>query len=203
METLKALKQLKSLQNNSKKMRLAAENWKNDWQMLVSIMLSARTRDEVTIEVCENIFLQFPTMEEFSQLKIPHIMRLIGRINFFENKSKYLYLMTQKLINEFDSEVPLDFEKLMTLPGVGRKTANVFLAEKGGSNIGVDTHVGYISRYLGWTDKREVEKIEYDLMKLFPKEKWREINKTLVGFGKTYTIFSEKNKILDEVKKIK
>lgn len=202
MEKTTALKQLEFLKNKIRPMRLAAENWESDWQMLVSIMLSARTRDETTIQVCEEMFEKFPTIEDFSKLKIPHIMRLIGKINFFENKSRYLYEMTQKLILEFNSKVPRDFEKLLTLPGVGRKTANVFLAELGGANIGVDTHVEYISKYLKWTKNKDPEKIEYDLMELFPKEKWREINKTLVGFGKTYTSFIEKNKLLEEIKQL-
>ena len=184
-------------------MRLAAEDWKNHWQRLVSILLSARTRDEVTIAVCEKMFEKFPTMEEFSKLNLANIKRLIYNINFYENKSKYLHDMTKELIERFNGKVPLTVEELITLPGVGRKTANVFLAQDGGDHIGVDTHVNYISNYLGWTNSTNPDIIEKELEKLFPKSKWGELNRSLVRFGKTYTSRIEKNKILDDIKEIK
>lgn len=200
MERKVALKQLKFLKTKARKMRLAAEGWENDWQRLVSILLSARTRDEVTILVCEKMFEKFPTPKEFSKLKVLHIKRLIRPINFYENKSEYLYFMTKKIIEEFEGKVPKTVDELINLPGVGRKTANVFLAEDGGAHIGVDTHVNYISNYLDWVNNKNPEIIEKNLEKLFPKTKWSQVNKTLVGFGKTYTSQREKNEILDWIK---
>lgn len=195
-----ALKQLKFLDSKGRDMRLAAEGWRNDWQRLVAIMLSARTRDEVTILVCEKMFEKFPTPIEFSKLTIANIKRLIYNINFFENKSKYLHGMTKKILEKYHGKVPHDFDKLIELPGVGRKTANVFLAEEGGANIGVDTHVSYISQYLGWVNSDKPETIEKQLEKLFPKPKWGIVNRTLVRFGKTYTSRIQKDKWLDYVK---
>jgi endonuclease-3 len=199
----KALKQLEVLKRKGRQIRLAAEGWENDWQKLIAIILSARTKDEVTISVCENLFKKFPTMEDFSKLNLANIKRLIYNINFYENKSKYLQETTEKLITDFNGKVPKKVEELITLPGVGKKTANVFLAEMGKDYIGVDTHVNYISNYLGWTNSKNPEIIEKELKKLFPKTKWRELNKILVRFGKTYISKIEKNKILDEIKKIK
>ena len=198
-----ALKQMEFLKTKSNKMRLAAEGWANDWQRLVSIVLSARTRDEVTIVVCEKMFEKFGTPEKFSKLNVENIKRLIGPINFFENKAKYLHDLTKMLLEDFEGKVPREIEKMIELPGVGRKTANVFLAEEGGANIGVDTHVNYISNYLNWTKSNNPEVIERDLQKLLPKEKWGEVNNTLVHFGKTYTSRKEKDKLLEEAKKIK
>lgn len=195
-----ALKQLKFLKSKGRDMRLAADGWQNDWQTLVAILLSARTRDEVTILVCEKIFEKFPTPEKFSKLNIANIKRLIYNINFFENKAKYLYEMTQRILNDFNCEIPSSIEDLITLPGVGRKTANVFLTKKGGLHIGVDTHVNYISNYLKWVDSKNPVKIEKELMELFPKSKWNEVNNTLVKFGKTYTSKKEKNMWLNWVK---
>ncbi len=85
---------------------------------------------------------------------------------------------------------------LIDLPGIGRKTANVFLAEMGKEAIGVDTHVAYISRALKWTRESKPEKIEKDLEKLFPKRYWREINQTCVHFGKTHMGKPKKDSIL-------
>jgi len=99
--------------------------------------------------------------------------------------------------------VPHDFSLLVELPGVGRKTANVFLAEKGHGRIGVDTHVSFVSRKMGWTKNIEQEKVEKDLEKLFSKKMWGDINWVLVRFGQTYPNRKVKNEILDRIKKIK
>ena len=202
MNQKQALKQLKELNKKSKEMRLAAENWSNDWQILTAIILSARTRDEVTIKVCEKMYKEVSSSKEFSKLKIQKVKKLIGSINFFNNKSKMILNCAKEIETIHKGIVPRDFEKFVMLSGVGRKTANVFLAEFGGSNIGVDTHVSYISQYLGWANSDKQEVIENQLKELFPKSKWKELNSILVRFGKTYTSKREKNFILDEIKKI-
>jgi len=89
---------------------------------------------------------------------------------------------------------------LVKLPGVGRKTANVFLAVYGYGEIGVDTHVAYISKRMGWTNSDKQKKVEEDLKKIFPKRMWGKINWVLVRFGQTYTSKKEKNNILDKIR---
>jgi endonuclease-3 len=195
-----ALKQLKFLESKSQEMRLAAEGWENDWQRLVAIMLSARTRDEVTILVCEKMFVKYPTPEKFSELSLNKIKKEIGSINFFNNKSKNLFLMNKKLLLDFEGKVPRKVEDLILLAGIGRKTANVFLAEDGEPHIGVDTHVSYISQHLGWVNSSKPEVIEKQLEKLFPKSAWARVNRALVRFGKTYTSRKEKDDLLNWVK---
>lgn len=197
-----ALKQLSKLNKYGRDMRLAAKGWENDWQTLASIILSARTRDEVTIKVCTKMFEKFPSSSEFSKLKISKVKKLIGSINFFNNKSKMILNCAKVIEKNHNGIVPRDFEKLLLLPGVGRKTANVFLAEFGGANIGVDTHVSYISQYLKWANSDKPEIIEKQLGKLFPKSKWNKMNYIMVRFGKTYTSKKEKDFILDEIKKV-
>jgi endonuclease-3 len=197
-----AMKQLKFLESKTKKIRLAADRWLNDWQTLVAIILSARTRDEVTILVCEKMFKKYPTPEKFSELTLSQIKKEISSINFYNNKSKYIFNMTGNILKKFDGKIPHDIDKLITLPGVGRKTANVFLAQKGGANIGVDTHVNYISNYLGWINSKNPAKIEKKLEKLFPKSKWKRVNNTLVIFGKTYTSKKDKDAILDKAREL-
>ena len=97
--------------------------------------------------------------------------------------------------------VPRRLEKLLLLPGVGRKTANVFLAEHGEHALPVDTHVFYISRKIGWAKNKSAQKVEEELKKLFPKKYWNRINSTLVRFGKTYTSKKQKNEIIGKIKK--
>ena|SRR3989344_1847118 len=196
-----ALKQLKILDKCGKKMRLAAEKWSNEFQTLISIILSARTKDETTIKVGTALFKKYPIAKKLSEAKLKEIEKIIKSVNFYKNKSKNIINCANILVKEYKSKIPESFEELVKLSGVGRKTANVFLAEKGKNTIGVDTHVSYISQALGWTKNKKPEKIEKDLEALFPKKYWNKINETLVRFGKTYTSRREKDKRLGEIKK--
>ena len=103
------------------------------------------------------------------------------------------------LAEKFAGAPPHDILQLVTLPGVGRKTANVFVAEYGAPAIGVDTHVSYISQKLGWTKHKEPHKIESDLRKLFPKRYWQKLNRTLVRFGKTHMSRRKKDELLLQI----
>lgn len=203
MKQKTALKHLKILSEKSKNMRLAAESWKSNFQILISTMMSARTRDEVTIPAAEKLFKKFPNARKLAAAKIQDVEEMINPVNFYRNKSRNIINCSKKIISEFNGEVPLDFESLVSLPGVGRKTANVFLSEIGNDAIGVDTHVSHISQKIGWTKNKAPHKIETDLKKLFDKKHWSRINPILVRFGKTHTSRMEKDKILGEIKKIR
>ena len=200
MDNETAIKQLKILKEKGREMRLAAEDWTSDFQTLISIILSARTLDETTIAVCKKLFEKYPSAEILSTASKEDVERIILPINFYQNKSKYIINCSKELVEKYNGKVPSDEEKLIVLPGVGRKTIGVFLSEIGKDAIGVDTHVSYISQKLGWTNNSQPEKIEKDLKELFPKEIWRTINPSLVRFGKTYTSRREKDKILEEIK---
>lgn len=200
MDQKKALNQLETLGNYAKKMRLAAEQWKTPFQTLISIILSARTRDETTIKVAHELFKNYSTPKNLANAKLIEIEKIVKPVNFYKNKSKNILNCAKALVNAFNSVVPTDLDNLLKLPGVGRKTANVFISEYGSHAIGVDTHVSYISQYLGWTKNKIAEKIEADLKELFPKDYWSKVNPILVRFGKTYTSRIEKNKILDKIK---
>jgi len=202
MDNKKLLLQLEELKKYSGNMRLAAEKWKNDYETLVSIILSARTRDETTIKVCKKLFSKYPSIKKLSGAKLKDVEKIINPVNFYKNKARNIIGCAEKLKEEFSSEVPQEFEKLITLPGVGRKTANVFLGEKGHNTIGVDTHVSYISSKLRWTKEIRPEKIEQNLKKIFPRDKHKEINPILVRFGKTFTSKKQKNIILEKIKKL-
>lgn len=198
----KAIKQLNLLKKASSQMRLAAENWDENWKILLSTSLSARTRDEVTISVAEKLFSKYKTIKELSKANLNDIQKIIKPVNFYKNKSKNLLSCAKVLCKKYNKIIPLDFEKLIELPGVGRKTANVFLSEVGKDTIGVDTHVHQLSNKLGWTKNKDQKKIEEDIKKLFPKEYWGKINPILVRFGKTYTSRKKKNELLEKIKLI-
>jgi len=200
-----ALKQLKFIENHDsiKSMRLAAENWTSDFQILVSTILSARTRDEVTIPTAENLFRKFPTAEKLSKAKIQDVMKIVKPVNFYRNKSRNVISCAKKICEDYNKKIPREIDELVNLSGVGRKTASVFISELGKDAIAVDTHVAYISQKLGWTKNKNPEKIEDDLKKLFPKNMWKVINPALVRFGKTHTSRKQKDGVLEEIKKVK
>ncbi|GIU68604.1 MAG: endonuclease III [Candidatus Pacearchaeota archaeon] len=203
IKELKQLYELKRLGKKPGEIRLAADNWKNDFQRLVAILLSARTTDEITIKSCEKLFRRYPNAEKLYRANPKDIEHLIKSVNFYRNKTKSLLKLSKVLIEKYNGKVPKNFDLLIQLPGVGRKTANVFLASCGKDAIGVDTHLNYISRKLGWTKNTKPEKIEEDLKKIFPKKYWKMINPIAVRFGKTYTNKKIKDKLLEKIKKIK
>lgn len=203
MDPQKAIKQLRELEKRGKIMRLAAEVWKNDYQILVSTILSARTRDEVTIPTAERLFSKYPTPNKLADAKLNNIQNIIMPINFYKTKAKNIINCAKELVKNYNGKIPHDFDKLVELSGVGRKTANVFLAENGRHALPVDTHVFQISRKLGWAKSDSPHKVEEELKKLFPKKYWQKINSILVRFGKTHTSRKQKDKILKEIKRIR
>jgi len=197
------LKQLLALKKDVKEMRLAAEGWNAPWKTLIATILSAQTRDETTIKIATKLFEKYNTLDKLSKAQLADIQKIIHSINFYKNKSKNIINCAKALIKEHNGKIPDSIGELVKLPGVGRKTANVFISEYGKPGIAVDTHVFYISRYLGWSDKKNPDKVEEDLKKLFPKRIWSKVNPILVRFGKTNISKIKKNKFLDEIKKIR
>lgn len=194
-----ALKQMRFMEKKADFMRLAAESWDKDWKILIATIMSAQTRDETTIPVAEKLFKKYSSLKRLANADVFDVEEMIGSLNFYKNKSKNIINCARSLVEDFDGKIPRDEELLVKLSGVGRKTAGVFLSEVGKDGIGVDTHVAYISRKLGWTNSKMPDKIQDDLKKMFPKKYWSRINSTLVRFGKTYTSRKEKDEILEEI----
>lgn len=201
VEQKTAIKQLKQLQKlgGVKRMRLAAEEWPDEWQTLVAIIMSARTRDEVTVAVAEELFARYKTLPELAVADSKEVAAIIRPVNFYRNKTKSVIGAAKALVERFGGAVPHDIAELITIPGVGRKTANVFLSEVGKDAIGVDTHVSYISQKLGWTRHTNPHKIEKDLEELFPRRLWSIVNRTCVRFGKTHQSRARKNQLLERI----
>lgn len=196
--TIRQLKELERL-GGVKTMRLAAEGWGSEWLALIAILMSARTRDETTIVVAEKLFEKYPTVAALAEASAAKVAKIIRSVNFFQNKTRYVIGCAQMLTEKFAGAPPHDLSQLVLLPGVGRKTANVFLAEYGAPAIGVDTHVAYISHKLGWTKHKDPHKIEQDLTKLFPQKYWQKLNRTLVRFGKTHLSRRKKDELLLQI----
>jgi endonuclease-3 len=201
MEKKVAIKELSILKKHTKNMRLAAEEWKSPWQTLIAIILSARTRDETTIHVSKELFERYPNAKDLACADIEDVKRIIRPINYYNNKSRNIINCSKKIFAEYSGSVPKEEDELLKLPGVGRKTMNVFLSEMGKDAIGVDTHVAYISQKFGCTKNSNPAKIEHDLKELFPKEYWRTLNSILVRFGKSHINKKAQNKLIDEIKK--
>jgi endonuclease III len=197
-----AISQLNELKRLGKEMRLAAEKWRVPWNTLIATIMSTRTNDYVTIPTANNLFDRYQTLEKLAKANLKDIEKTIRPVNFYKTKAKNVVNCTKMLVSEFGGKVPKDFDELIKLPGVGRKTVNVFLSECGKSSIAVDTHVSYISQKLGWTKNKKPERIEEDLKNLFPKEYWTKVNPTLVRFGKTYTSRKKKDEVLEKIKDI-
>jgi endonuclease-3 len=208
MNSQLAIKQLNNLkklvEKHSEKPRLAAEDWREDWQTLIAIILSAQTRDTKTIEVCKKLFAKYNTPKKLGNASFAEIKNAIHEVNYHKTKAKHI-IETAKIISK--KGIPITFEGLLELPGVGRKTANVFLVEaKNAPAIGVDTHVARLSIKMSWTTKKFEDKlgIEKDLEKLFPKKYWNSINYILVSFGQIFgRSRTQEDKLLKQVRTIK
>ena len=154
---------------------------------LVAVMLSARTRDETTAKRCIELFKVASTPKEIAQLPEKRIAELVRPVSFYKAKAANLKKLAGIVHGQFNDEVPDTLEELTTLPGVGRKTANIILARCFGiAAIGVDTHVHRIANFLGWVKTNTPEETEIELMKVLPKKYWVDSNHYLVSIGQQY-----------------
>ena len=154
------------------------------FRTLVSTLMSARTKDPVTVEAARRLFAEIATPRELLELPESRIAELIYPVGFYKTKARHLRELARILLERFGGEVPQKREELMELPGVGRKTANLILSVAFGvPAICVDTHVHRISNRLGWVATDTVDETEKALAKLLPRDKWAVINRVLVNHG--------------------
>ena len=206
MDSKLAIKQLKAINNLNKtkkgvmEMRLAAQ-WPRKYEMLIATILSAQTRDEVTIEVCEVLFKKYPGMKDLANANPIDVLKIIRKVNYSPTKTRRI-IQTAKMVIVDGGIIPNTLEELIKFPWIGRKVANVYLVEACKADaIGVDTHVARISFKLGWTNNKNPNKIEKDLEKLFPKKYWKQINEILVRFGKSYGLSRKReDEVLENLK---
>ena len=165
-------------------------DFKEPFQLVVAVMLSAQCTDERVNKTTPELFNRCKTIEDFANIDIKELEEIIHPCGFYKNKAKNIKKCAKQVLEEFDGKVPETMEELITLAGVGRKSANVILLEVFGKaeGIAVDTHAKRISNLMGLSDKKEPEKIEQDLLKIFPKEDLKDINHLLVWHGRNTCI---------------
>jgi endonuclease III len=156
------------------------------FQMLVMTLLSARAKDSTTIPIVKEMFKKYPNPEDYVDMPQEKLQKIIFKIGFYRNKAKHVITLSRMLLEKFNGKVPETLDELVSLPGVGRKTANCILAYTFHKPaIAVDIHVHRISNRLGWVRTAAPEKTEFALMDLVPKDQWININRLLVGHGQT------------------
>jgi endonuclease-3 len=156
------------------------------FELLIATILSAQCTDERVNIVTKDLFAKYPTPAKLFAVPIKQLEKLIQSTGFFRNKAKNIHNCCEKLVNEHGGEVPAELEKLIELPGVGRKTANVVLgtAFDIASGVVVDTHVTRLSQRLGLTEHEDAVKIERDLAAIVPKKEWIDFSHRLIWHGR-------------------
>ena len=158
-----------------------------DWspfQITVATLLSARSKDATVIPIVKRFFSEYPGAEEVRHVPIEELEKWFFKIGFYKTKARHVHLLSEMVIERYDGKIPQTMGGLLTLPGVGRKTANCVLAYAFGiPAIATDVHVFKISNRLGWVNTKMPKETEFVLMEIIPKNHWVRINKLLVDHG--------------------
>lgn len=157
----------------------------NPFKVLISTILSLRTKDSVTLQASLRLFKQVDTPQKMLKLSVKKLEKLIYPVGFYPTKAKNILTVCKILVDSYQGKVPENFDKLLSLPGVGRKTATLTMLLGFGHNnyICVDSHVHIISNRLGWVKTKTPEETEQALYKLLPQKYWKEINEMMVSYG--------------------
>ncbi len=170
-------------------------NHSNPFELAVATILSAQTTDVRVNMVTPDLFEAYPTADALADAEVEHVEELVHSTGFYRNKARNIIGFASELVDEHEGEMPRTIEALADMPGVGRKTANVVLGNAFDINEGVvvDTHIRRLSNLLGFTgtkrkEEKNVEKIERDLMKLFPRERWTMLAHLFIFHGRAVCI---------------
>ncbi len=162
-------------------------NYKNNFELLISTVLAAQATDKSVNKISDELFDRYPTAYELSQAKFEDIKAIISPVGLANTKAKNIIALSKQLVEDYQGQIPADFDYLITLKGVGRKTANVLLAE--GFKIprmAVDTHVLRVSNRLNFSQSDNPLAVERDLMKLFDEKTWGDVHLKLLFFGRYF-----------------
>jgi len=179
-------KVIRMLKKKSKLSMLGEFSQEDPFYILISTVLSARNKDEMTIKATQKLFAKYKTPKQIAAAPVKKLEPLIKQSGFYKTKAKRIKEISKILLEKYKGKVPDDFDKLIELPGVGRKTAGcVMVYAFNKPAIPVDTHVHRISNRLGWVKTKTREQTEQELMKIIPKEYWLDVNEVLVIHGQT------------------
>ena len=161
-------------------------DFSNPFEMVISVMLSAQCTDERVNKTTPELFAKYGTPNLMAEADIKDLEKIVHPCGFYKNKAKNMKACSQMLLDKFDGEVPDNMEDLQSLPGVGRKSANVVMLEAfhNPQGIAVDTHAKRISNRIGFSNETDPEKVEQDLLKQIPKELYYDVNHLLVWHGR-------------------
>lgn len=160
-------------------------HFENPLQLLVATILSAQTTDVRVNKVTPTLFAAYPTAADLAGADRAELERIIASTGFFRSKAASLQGMAARLVEAYGGEVPGRMADLVTLPGVGRKTANVVLGDAFGvPGITVDTHVGRLARRFGWTEQEDPDRVEAEVASLFPRSQWTPLSHRLIWHGR-------------------
>jgi endonuclease-3 len=165
-----------------------ALKFNNPWELLVAVVLSARNKDEIVNQVTEKLFKKYKTFNDYLQAQEREFAQDISRLGLYKQKAKYI-LQTAKIIKEkYKGQIPNKIEDLTQLPGIGRKSANIILWQiyKKAEGLPVDTHVKRLARLWGLTKNSDPDKIEQDLIKIIPKNRWGDLPYKIIAYGRQY-----------------
>ena len=158
---------------------------RSPWELLVATILSAQCTDQRVNKVTPSLFRRYRRPAELAAANLPELEQLIRSTGFFKNKAKHLVACSKAVTERFDEQVPQTMEELITLPGVGRKTANVMLGTAFGQpSIVVDTHVKRVAKRLGLTRSDNPDRVEQDLQQLMPKSQWTAFSQRVLLHGR-------------------
>lgn len=165
------------------------------FEMMIAVMLSAQCTDERVNKTTPDLFKKYNTPETLAQIELKELEKIIHPCGFYKNKAKNIKACSQKLLDEFGGIVPNDMEQLQSLPGVGRKSANVIMLEAFQNPVGiaVDTHAKRISNKVGFSKEEDPIKIEQDLLKVIPKKYYFDVNHLLVWHGRNICMARKPN----------
>jgi endonuclease-3 len=163
-------------------------NYRSHWELLVAVQLSAQCTDKKVNEITPALFFRYPTLEDYVSADPREFEKFIFQSGFYRNKTKNILAAAKMVKHTFHGEIPKTMKDILTIPGVARKTANVVLGNAYNivEGIAVDTHVKRLSHKLGLSRETDPNKIEKDLMTLFPKKEWFHLTYLLIEFGRKY-----------------
>ena len=178
-------------------------DFKTPFQMVVAVMLSAQCTDERVNKTTPALFERCKTIQDFANIDLKELEEIIHPCGFYKNKAKNIKLCSQKLISNFNGIVPKNMNDLLSLPGIGRKSANVILLEAFGiaNGIAVDTHCKRIANRIGLSFESDPSKIEQDLLKIFPKNTLKDINHLFIWHGRNLCTARKPNCNICPIKK--
>lgn len=176
-----------------------ALNYENPFQLLIATIMSAQTTDKQVNKVTKKLFNKYENPRDFAELDLKDLQKEIKSIGLYKNKSKYINESSKKIVEDFGGKVPTNRKDLVKLPGVGRKTANVVLANAfDKETIAVDTHVFRVANRLGLVDTDKRDQVEQDLMNVIPENYWTKFHHWLIFHGRE--VCRARNPLCDKCK---